>query len=154
MTAKEIKGQFILQNMQDTIDLRTQNVNFLNSFRQWFITSWIAILTFVSSEDIISFTDSLLIMYSLIFLFWIIHQNWLYRKRDISDMIRQFESFIITATDGNYDAMTGPLLTIYKPYDRKHKFKNLQKNVFSWIQNDIYYIAAIVTFPILHVLNQ
>jgi len=136
--------EFLLINFKNTQDIRSQHVEFLHKIKTWYITVWIALLSFMVKSDFEA-KEMYFILFSVSLSFWIINLNWKYRKEDVSRIIRQFEKYLMNVTDKEILEMTGPLLSIYIHPTSKEKWKIFFKSVTSWHDNDIYFFTALLS---------
>lgn len=132
------KKEFLLLNFKNTQDIRTHHVEFLQKIKTWFITVWIALVSFMVKSNFEA-SDMYIILFSVIISFWIINLNWKYRKEDVSRIIRQFENYLMNVTDKEILNMSGSLLSIYVHPSFIEKRKMIFKAVTSWHDNDIFF---------------
>jgi RNA recognition motif-containing protein len=138
------KKEFLLINFKNTQDIRSQHVEFLHKIKTWYITVWIASLSFMVKSDF-DVKEMYIILFSISLSFWIVNLNWKYRKEDVSRIIRQFEKYLMNVNDKEISEMTGPLLSIYIPPTSKDKWQLFFKSVSSWHDNDIYFFTALLS---------
>ena len=138
---------FLLLNFKNTQDIRTQQDEFINRIKFWFLTVWLAIVSFIFNQKLEIF-DSIILMFIAIFAFWFISLKMKIKRERLGEMIRQFEVFIMTATDFDIINLNGPLLTKYVPPTKKHSKQIVKDVLFSWYHNDIFLIIFCVSIII------
>ncbi len=143
---------FLLLNFKNTQDIRTQQDEFINRVKFWFLTVWLAIVSFIFNQKLEIF-DSIILMFIAIFAFWFISLKMKIKRERLGEMIRQFEVFIMTATDFDIINLNGPLLTKYVPPTKKHSKQIVKDVLFSWYHNDIFLIIFCVSIIISYFLG-